>query len=320
MEKKKHHYIPKAYLNFFCDKKGRVRVYRKDDPDNSFLQSPDSTGFHKYYYSQPLPDGGKDNNALEDLFSGYEGKWPNIVERIKEHENVNDSLEDLFIFMGLQRARVPASRDAIEQLYAEHVKSTTRVLNKAGKLPPMPKGYEDILDKINVAIDPHLSIHRMIDTIQGAAKVFDQIGIGVLHNKTEIQFLTSDNPVIWFDPSVPDQKMRPYVLQPGGPVTVVFPIAPDLLIYGDSSMHGEFIHKGLTHANLCDRNHVKRLNKHISKFAYNAVFAQKIGNEPVIRKYAEISPILNTIVIQTENGEQVQFHNIFGKRSSKPKW
>jgi hypothetical protein len=320
MEKKRHHYIPKTYLNYFCNEQGKVRVYRKDDPENSFLQSPDSTGFHKYYYSQPLPDGGKDNNALEDLFSGYEWKWPNIVGRIKKRENVNDSLEDIFIFMGLQRARVPASRDAIEKLYAERVKSTTRVLDKAGVLPPKPDGYEDILDKAHVAIDPHLSIHRMVGIVQGAARVFSQIGIGVFHNKTDIQFLTSDNPVIWFDPSVPDKKMKPYVLQPGGPVAVVFPITPDLLIYGDSSMHEQFIHEGLTHATLRNRHHVKFLNKNISKFAYNTVFAQKTGNEPVIRKYAEISPVLNTIVVQTENGEQIQFDNIFGERSNKPKW
>lgn len=68
MNKKRHHYIPRAYLKSFGDDEGKVRVYIKDEPDRFIHQSPDNLGFHKYYYSQPLPEGGKDHNTLEDLF------------------------------------------------------------------------------------------------------------------------------------------------------------------------------------------------------------------------------------------------------------
>jgi hypothetical protein len=34
MDKKRHHYVPKAYLRFFCDANGKLRVYVKDRPDN----------------------------------------------------------------------------------------------------------------------------------------------------------------------------------------------------------------------------------------------------------------------------------------------
>ncbi len=74
MKKKRHHYVPKAYLKYFCDGKGKLRVYRKDEPDKVIHQSPDNTAFHKYYYSQPLPNGGKDHNTLEDLFAELEAK------------------------------------------------------------------------------------------------------------------------------------------------------------------------------------------------------------------------------------------------------
>lgn len=121
MNKKRHHYIPKSYLKFFCDNAGQVRVYRKDDPCKVIQLSPDNTGFHKYYYSQPKPDGGKDHNALEDCFSKIEDKGQGIVDRLHRRENVNDSLVDIFQFMILQRARVPASRDAIERIDAERM-------------------------------------------------------------------------------------------------------------------------------------------------------------------------------------------------------
>ena len=89
MKKKRHHYIPKSYLKFFCDDAGLVRVYRKDDSSKAIPLSPDNVGFHKYYYSQPKHDGGKDHNALEDCFSKIEDKWPGIVDRLHRRESVN---------------------------------------------------------------------------------------------------------------------------------------------------------------------------------------------------------------------------------------
>jgi len=121
VDKKRHHYVPKAYLKFFCDESGKVFVYLKDDLEKVIQQTPDKTGFHKYYYSQPLPTGGKDHNTLEDLFSELEDKWPSIVGRMLKRENVSDSLDDIVRFICLQRARVPAARDAIEKMRAETV-------------------------------------------------------------------------------------------------------------------------------------------------------------------------------------------------------
>ena len=320
MDKKRHHYVPKAYLKFFCDEEGKVRVYLKDDPDKVIHQTPDNVGFHKYYYSQPLPEGGKDHNALEDIFSETEAKWPPIVEQLQQRENVNDSLENIFAFIALQRVRVPATRDASEKMLAELVKVTTRRLDAMGKLSPKPRGFEDILDHVEVAIDPHQSIHAMMNLLRGIGQVLDQIGIGVLHNLTDIPFLTSDNPVIWFDPSIPETKMRPYGLRPGGPIVLLFPVAPNIMIYGDSSRREPFTYDGLEHVELSKRKHVKMMNRQICRFAYEAVFAQKPGQEPLIRKYADFSPVLRTDVIPYEEGEFIFHELVFGERKRKPKW
>ena len=131
-----------------------------------------------------------------------EDKWPGIVERLHRRENVNDSLEEIFQFMALQRARVPASRDVTERIHAEGVMAAARRLDAEGKLSPKPEGLEDILDHVEVSINPHQSIHAMVTVMQATGQVFDQIGFYATHNKTDVPFLTSDNPVIWFDPSV----------------------------------------------------------------------------------------------------------------------
>ena len=320
MVKKRHHYVPKAYLNFFCNEEGKVRMYLKDDPDKVIHQAPDNAGFHKYYYSQPLPEGGMDHNALEDAFSELEAKWPPIVEQLQQRKNVNDSLGNIIAFTALQRVRVPAARDASEKMLAELVKVTAQRLDAAGKLPPKPKGFEDILDHAEVAIDPHKSLHAMEHNLRGLDQVFDQIGLGVLHNMTDIPFLTSDNPVIWFDPSIPETKMQPYVLQPGGPIVLLFPVAPNLMIYGHSSMRENFAQIGLEHGELSERRRAKVMNRHVCRFAYKAVFAQEAGHEPLIRKYSNLSPTLRTNVIPHEEGQLIFYEQVFGERKRKPKW
>lgn len=320
MDKKRHHYIPKAYLKFFCDDGGMVCVYPKDEPGKVFRQSPDSTGFHKYYYSQPLPEGGNDHNTLEDHFSNLESKWPAIVERLKRRQVVNDALEDIFAFIGLQRVRVPASRDATEKIDAEMVMATLRTLDAAGKLPPKPKGHEDILDHVEVSIDPHRSIHAMVRVLQGLGQVFDRIGIGALHNMTDIPFLTSDNPVAWFDPSVPEVAMHPYVLQPTGPVVLLFPVTPQLMIYGHSSMKEGFAREGMGLGELTNPESVKAMNRQICRFAYKVVFARAAGQENLIKKHASLSPVLQATAVPGESGQLLVYQMVFGKRERKPKW
>ena len=320
MDKKRHHYIPKSYLKFFCNDNGRVFVYRKDDPHKAIPLSPDNTGFHRYYYSQPRPDGEKDHNALEDCFSIIETKWPKIVEQLHRRENVNDSLVEIFSFMALQRARVPASRDVSEMILAEVLKARARTLDAAGKLPPKPVGFEDILDHVEVSIDPHQSIHAMITGIRGIGQVFDQIGFYAVHNKTDVPFLTSDNPVIWFDPSMQDANLRPYVLQPDGPVVLLFPVSPSLIIYGDSSRKEQFASEGLGIADLSDVGLVEAINRQVCRFGYQAIFAQETGQERLIREHAELSPVVHFDRVVSGKGEGIAFQMIFGKRERKPKW
>ncbi len=320
MEKKRHHYVPKAYLSFFQDEAGKLRVYLKDQPGKVLHQAPSNTAFQRYYYSQPLPDRGRENNALEDMFSSVESKWPGIVERVKARESINNSLEDVFTFMALQRVRVPALRDALETIDAETVKATARALDAAGKLPPKPVGHEDILDRIEVAIDPHRSIHGMVNVLGGLGKLFDLLGYGAIENRTDVPFLTSDNPVIWFDPSVEETKIRPYTVHPDGPVALLFPITPRLIIFGHKSLRQQFISTGFGFGEESDVDWVHTVNRHICRFAYEAVFAQSTGQEALIRSFAGISPVPRTQVARTKTGQLLIHSMEFGPRSRKPKW
>jgi len=321
MAKKRHHFVPQGYLQHFDDADGLLHIIRKDRPKKAFLQKPDSFAFHKYYYAQPLPDGGRDTDALENLFSILEAKWPPIVERLSRKEDVNDELEAIFQFVALQRARVPAMRDAIELMEAARVKSTILAMAAAGKLPPPPEGFPNLLDNVVVSIDPHRSILAMPTLMKAMGLVFDRIGIGVLHNVTSIPFVTSDNPVVFFDPSALPEDMKPYTLDRGdGPVVLLMPLSPTMMLYGHSIDKPRFARFGLGHGELSDEVRALMMNEQISRFAYEAVFAPQPGFEPMVQLFASESPIVrvSSAKVKGRIADTARFE--FGPRPVKPKW
>lgn len=316
-DKKRHHYVPKAYLKAFVDAKGRIYVYRKDEPDKVLHVNPDTTQFQKYYYSQPLPEGGTDNNRLEDFFSTIEDRWPDVVARMKCREPLNDNLEQIFNFVALQRARVPAARDMVEATMATTVKATIASMIRAGKVqaPPAPLKLEDIA----VTIDPHQSIHAMSTLIAAMGPIFSRMGLAVVHNQTGSPFLTSDNPVLWFDPSVPFAQQRPYNTRPNGPINLLFPVTPYVLVLGSNRYLETFREHGLLHTDVESDEWVHLVNAQISRFAYEAVIAQAPGTEAVIREFASVSPHEPSI-LEIDTAEIVVHRQVFGARPKKLKW
>jgi hypothetical protein len=104
-EKKRHHYIPVTYLNKFSDASGNVYAYRKDNPHPPLYVPPSAIAFERYYYSQPLPEGGRDNNTFEDFFGTIESKWTSLAERLRYGSGVTNNFtssdfEALLILLG----------------------------------------------------------------------------------------------------------------------------------------------------------------------------------------------------------------------------
>jgi Protein of unknown function (DUF4238) len=262
--KKRHHCIPITYLDNFTNSVGKVLAYRKDDPVKPLCIAPSEIAFERYYYSQPLPDGGRDNNKLENFFSSIESTWPKVVATLRSGAEIAAAdLEALCTFVILMRVRVPATRDMVELSLAEQVKAEARLLDELGKLPPKPEGLEDILDHVTVSIDPHQSLYAMLPLAQGFGVVLDQLGLEVLHNKTDESFLTSDNPVICFDPTVGEGRVLPYQVRPPlGSIELLFPIDAQTVLRGRSGR------RPLRHVKLTDRQAIKRINRFTARFGY----------------------------------------------------
>jgi hypothetical protein len=322
VQKKRHHYIPVAYLKGFCDATGRVLAYRKDEPDRPLHVRPSEIAFERYYYLQPMPEGGQDNNRIEDFFSTIESEWPPIVGRMRAGKNLNPDLEAIFTFLGMMRVRVPAIRDMVELAFTDGVKASARILEDVGMLPPPPPGLEAVRDWFEVSVDPHQSIHAMANLARGFADIVDRVGLEVIHNTTDEMFVTSDNPVIYFDPDVPEQSMLPYTVHPAcGSIELLLPVDASTVVRGRSDDKRRFTRDGIRHVKLTSRQEVRRINRLIVRFGYRFIFARDRAHEALVRKHANRSPVFETTVVPGPDGARsISVRSVFGKRRNKVKW
>jgi Protein of unknown function (DUF4238) len=316
--KKRHHYVPITYLRAFAGADGRIWAYRKDDPERPLHIQPAAIAFERYYYSQPLENGGRDHNTIEDFFSKLEGEWSPLVARLGAGTAAGEDVGILHEFLALMRVRVPAARDMVELSLAEMVRAGARAMDRAGALPPKPEGMEDMLDHLDVAIDPHRSMLAMPALVQGLSRIIAMVGLQVVHNETETDFITSDNPVVWFDPLVPEDRMQPYRVDPAlGRVELLFPLTPRLLLRGHSGLRGV---RGLKHVRLSATSEVKRINRVTARFGYRFVFANSNSYGVLVKKYAAASPTIRTQRIPEGAGELIHSEHVFAPRVQKKKW
>lgn len=319
-QKKRHHYVPITFLNRFTDKGGRVFAYRKDGPQKPLRIRPSEIAFERYYYSQPMPEGGQDNNRLEDLFSEVETQWPGLVDDLSAQRDVHDRAEALFNFISLLRVRGPAARDPVELYLAHKVRRQMRQMADAGSLPPLPA--ELTMDEIEIAIDPHQSIHAMVLMLQGLARLWEHIGLEVVHNTTAEPFATSDNPVVYFDPDVREERVLPYMAQPPGQrVELLVPISPTVMLRGGTDLPVIGARNRLRHVEMRSRADVCRVNRFIARFGYRFVFANHGGLEGLVSKHGALSP---TVQFDIDMGNDLDKPSlsqmVFGPRHRKPKW
>jgi hypothetical protein len=147
------------------------------------------------------------------------------------------------------------------------------------------------------------------------------VGLAAVHNATTHPFITSDNPVVWFDPSLPFDEQQPYNANPnGGPVMLFFPLSPKLALFGDTSYKEMFARHGLLHSDARDAKFVDLLNAQICRFAYEAVITQSPGHEAMIKQYADISPVHAAQSVPMGDGLAIIHQQVFGHRKVKPKW
>lgn len=320
--KKRHHYVPITYLEGFTDDRGRLQVYLCDQDVEPKPIAPNNIAFRNYYYAQTDPETGLRTSRLEDLFDqDVETHWPAARDSARQDSWTPESWAHFYLMLASLRVRVPAAREMIESALASGVRMAGDKLDRDGKLPPMPRGLEDLWSRTNISIDPQQSLIAMPRLLESVQAVVASVGFEVLHNRTGRPFITSDNPVSWFDPRTPEAHRRPYQLDPDAMrAEIIFPIDAWTLLRGTTALrHRDYSGRPRRRV-LTDERAVRGFNRITARFAYRLMFAPDRQSDRLIRLYGSTSPVLRTTTRRVDKGDLLLMQTVFDRRPQLPRW
>lgn len=307
---RKHHFVSVTYMDGFADETGRVQVYRSEDPQNPHPTQPTATGYQKQYYSQPLPDGGVEHHRFEDLFNTIETAWPATVRALGERRLSPAISFNIQGMLTIMRVRVPAARDRMAMMLEAKLRSECKALEEIGKLPPELERYTGQFDTVPVGVNPHETLYAMRQQFKEFGDLCFRLGFEILHNRTAIPFLTSDNPVCIYDPRLPPADRRPY--DHSGEVELLFPVTSRMIVRGSSKRKP--VNVISRHGDITDRRIVRRMNETIAQFAYRMTIARDRSCDDIVCRHASLVPTIRTEVRRVGDEIQIHVHEMFGPR------
>lgn len=122
--KKKHHYVPKYYLNGFAESTDPTLLYVYEKGCSEYFQTtPERIGYENNYYTIENDDGSRDTNTVEDyLHNQVESPAHAVLSKIRTHHVITTAEKWIFCrYVVYLMKRVPRARQRIKTVIAEHV-------------------------------------------------------------------------------------------------------------------------------------------------------------------------------------------------------
>ena len=308
--KKKHHYISATYMEGWTAEDGRVWAYRPDEPADPHRSHPLSIGYRKHYYSQTNETGERDDHRWEDLWGCIETVWQATLRAVRDKRLSPAISFNLLGMVAVMRARVPAARERHELLMAHKLRTEVKAAEALGVLPDDLKIYAGRLDEVPVGINPEQSLASMREDFMESGDLAFRLGFEVLHNATDIPFLTSDNPVCVYDPREPVHARTPY--RTAEQVELLFPLDAGMMLRGSTKLAPT--NRLVRHRRVSDKARVRRHNRTIAQFGYRLYVAQDRSCDPLVVQYAESVP---TVAVSVQGGGRefsIAWDHCFGPR------
>jgi hypothetical protein len=202
MKKVKYqHYVPRFYLERFCDSHGMVWVYDKF-LGKSYRRKPSEIGGETYYYDVPeLDEHVGVEQFVEKFFQPVEDEIALIFEALlgklesKSYFKIYDEQRNsLAVFLGLQLIRTPAHRAFALQMRAEIEKLGFKTYLQHEHPEVADKDFEMTWDKKRESFLHAKNILNVESLKRIATTLYGHIWT-VVENRSSRPLYTSDNPI-----------------------------------------------------------------------------------------------------------------------------
>ena len=308
MTKKRHHYIPRFYLEGFVDSAHPPYIWVYDKENNGTIIRSTAKGIAvtKHYFSFKNIDGVKDCETIENLIAQMEGDGARILKEICSEKSFDEkSKYDFAVFVALMMVRVPNFRENIETAFATMTKKIMQfVASHKENFTAMVKRYEKATgndlglpieearqmhlnpDKyFYLKTNPQVSLGMAFSQLEDFSKLFYGMNWIFLKTSGDVKFLTGDNPFYYLDPTH-DRKSFYGVGLCSPNIEVTLPLSQDYCALGTWKKSGG--HR------VASTQIVKTINRRTvmacSRFVFASEQSEVLGN--FVAKYRGCSPKL----------------------------
>ncbi len=210
MPAKRHHAVPRFYLSRFAAEDGLVWLHDVGKP-SSVRVSPKDAIVENYLYAPEVGENPKDDLFETFLAQNVEAPAAPAIGRLAEGAPISsDDREKIAVFLAYQEFRVPRMRDAVTNAFSQ---IGQRILDiSMQNREAMKKDFEDMgtpicdadLDtliagvqrggiKVEATKAAWLGSSLIVSEI---AEMLSRMPWAVLEAPTNIEFLTSDAPIV----------------------------------------------------------------------------------------------------------------------------
>lgn len=229
---KRHHILAEAYQKHFIQEGNCVWVHDKSTA-KTFVTQPINVAVRTDFNTALTPEGGLDRRTVEAFFSTFETDYPATIQQLRTGVQTTDSINHAIAFMNLQVIRSPVLRQLMSDLLVRFSPQDNAALRAYGVhdvgvtlLEQARSGDIDAKVKIGLQSSKHLAL--------GVMNALKDVAYRTIRLDTPINLLSSDNPVVYFSVQRERGKWRSGLPFPSTRILCFFPLAKDILLFGDT--------------------------------------------------------------------------------------
>jgi len=222
-EKKNQHYVPKFYLRNFSKTGKSINVYNISNQRIICGDSIKNQCSSDYFYGK--------NGLLENTFQEIETQAGSILKNISDKQIIpklkTKEHSVLQIFLATLKSRTKFK-------FGESNETIDRIAKSTSELHPYVS--QDMLNKVSIKYDNPLQ--QPLKIAFSNYHLLQDLNIHILYNNTLTDFVTSDNPVIYFNKWTQHIKECGSIGLASKGLLIILPINPTiLLVLYDSSIY-----------------------------------------------------------------------------------
>lgn len=279
-KKKRQHYVPRFYLSQFTEKteqqdhEDSLWVFEKST-GRIFRKAPQNIGFSSYFYS--LKTEKELSNVIEDALAKMESDFSPVYHRILNGQTELSNVKERYWvarFICFLNYRTLKSDQVFDMLgqnvfkekYAEQVNQEggpeTYIKNRNWE--SSPERFLESFNKMKILPPKEMKLKIMVHGALNMITSLSERKWSFLKPKSSaIQFITSDHPVVLFNPKhssesfVPGHRLKD--------TDIIFPMSPGMCFYAS--------HDDANGVNVVSDQAVVSINRNVARFSHKYVFS-----------------------------------------------